>query len=225
MDHFGRLAHLRTVGNVQRRQQPGLQRLVHPALVTAMFLHPIPVEIHVDQALVGLHHAVLQPGRDPQLLGLDRQYQRRLYLKRNRDLVELHQAAERGRDDRAGAGQADLSGDVGLVADREILVVQTMSLTPAVLDELLDRRLHQPDPAVVAVQTDVVDQVVHRVEAALILLAEDQLQPVPFVKRHPGVKVADRKGQRLAVVPVRRIADQAGPRVGVFADQEHEGSG
>ena len=52
----------------------------------------------------------------PQLLLLDEQHERWLHLERELDVVELHQAAQRGDDDRAGAGEADLPRNRRLVA-------------------------------------------------------------------------------------------------------------
>ena len=84
----------------------------------------LAAEVHVDQPFVDLMHAVLQAGGDAQLVALDRQDQRRLHLERDLDVVELHQAAQRGDDDRARPGQAHLARDRGLVADGEVPVVQ-----------------------------------------------------------------------------------------------------
>jgi len=221
VDHLGRLAHVGAVGNVERRQERGVERLVHAALEAAARLHPLAVEVHVDQAFVHLDHAVLQAGRDPQLLSLHRQHQRRLYPARDLDAVELRQAAERGHDDRAGAGQPDLPGDVGLVADGEIPLVKPLFSGLTVLDEPLDRRLDQPDPAVVAVQLHVVGQLPDRAEAALVFLAPDDLHLVPLVERHLGLEVRHDDRDRLAVVAVRRVADQAGAGVRLLPDQEH----
>ena len=69
------------------------------------------------------------------------------------------------------------------------MVVQDVALTTAIVDELLDRSLDQTQAAVVAVQADVVDQFLERVEAALIMLAGNQFHLVPLVERHLGRKV------------------------------------
>ncbi len=111
--------------------------------------------------------------------------------------------------------------DVGLVADGEVAVVQDVALTTAIVGELLDRSFDQTQAAVVAVQADVVDQFLERVEAALIILAGNQFHLVPLVERHLGRKVAHDRRQRLAVVTVGRIADQTGAGVRALADDQH----
>ena len=221
MDHFGRFALVPAIGNVQRRQQSGIERFILAVREAMILPHPRPVEIHIDQTFIDLRDPVLQSGGDTQFLGLHAKHQRRLNFAGNSDPIEFHEASQRGDDNRAGAGQPDLPRDVALVANRKVLRVQRKSLAATVFDELLDGGLHQPDPAVVTVQADIADQFVDRVESGLIVPAENDLDAVPFVKGDFRVEVAHNQGQRLAEVAVRGIADQPGTCTSPFSDQLH----
>ena len=221
MDHLRRLARVGRVGHVERRQEGRIERLVDPAAEPGDRLHLLPREVHVDQPLVDLDHAVLEPGGDAQLVGLHRQDQGRLDALGDFDPVKFHQAAEGGHDDRARAGQPDLPWDVALVADREVSIVEPETLLLAILDESLYGGLHQADAAVIAVQVDVLRKLFNGSEPAVIFLAEDDLHLVPFVKRRFGPVVADDERDRLAGVAVGRVSDQPRPGVGPLADQEH----
>jgi hypothetical protein len=108
------------VGEVQRGQQRGVEPFVRIALEPVHHLLPLDPEVHGDEPLVDLDDAVLKPGRDGELLLLDGEDEGGLGGERDGDVVELHQAAQGGHDDRAGSGQADLPRDRGLVADREV---------------------------------------------------------------------------------------------------------
>ena len=90
-----------------------------------------------------------------------------------------------------------------------------------VLDELLDGGLDQANAPVVAVQLDVADQILDRLEPALILLAGDHLDLIPLVERHLRVKISDDQRDRLAVIAVGRVADQPCPSVRSLANQQH----
>ena len=144
-----------------------------------------------------------------------------LHLQRESDVVELHQAAQGGDDDRARAGEADLPRNRRLVAHREIAIVKRQPSRRAVLDEPLDRRLDQPDAAVVAVQSNVAREVVDRVEPRAVIVGQHDLDRVPLVERDLRPVVANAERQRLAVIAVGRIAEQAGTGVGALTSEEH----
>src|SRR4051812_33514107 len=99
--------------------------------------------------------------------------------------------------------------------------MQVDLLAVAVLDELLDRSFDQSHAAVVAVQLHVADEVVDGAEAVLALRAEDEFHVVPLVEDGLDVEILDDQRDGLAVVPVRRVADQAGAGAGALADEEH----
>jgi hypothetical protein len=80
-----------------------------------------------------------------------------------------------------------------------------------VFHEPLDGRLDQPDAAVVAVQAHVAGQLEHRVELRAVVVGQHDLDRVPLVEHDLGPVVADAERDRLAVVAVGRVAEQAGP--------------
>ena len=80
-----------------------------------------------------------------------------------------------------------------------------------ILDELLDRRLDQPNPAVVAVQFDVAHQFLDGAKATAILLREDDLHVFPFVQHDLGPEIPHDHRERLPVVSVRWIPHQSRP--------------
>ena len=106
-------------------------------------------------------------------------------------------------------------------ADREVPLVEGVPLGLAVLGELLDGGLDERDAAEVAVHLHVVDQVVDRAEAVLVLVGPDQLQVLPLVEDGLGEEVADDERDGLAVVAVGGVADQPGAGVGAATEQEH----
>src|SRR4029450_8478693 len=124
-------------------QQSRVERLVGTVEEAALLRHPLGGEVHVNQPFVDLNNAVLQPGGDAQLVGPHGEGQLPLDLARDGHAVEVHQTAEGGDDDGAGAGQADLPRNVAVIADGEVALVQGKPLADAVLDELLDGRLDQ----------------------------------------------------------------------------------
>ena len=221
MKDLGRPTGLDAVGQVQRRQQGRVHRLIGPAPQPGVLLHPPTGEIHVHQPFVDLDDAVLHAGGHAQLLALHRQRQRGLHVAGDFHPVKLHQRTQDGHDDRAGTGQPHLAGNVALVAKREVAIVQPTAFLPAILGKTLHRRLHQPQAAVIAVQADLADQLVQRAVAAFILPAGHQLQAVGFRQRRLGPEVPHDDRQRLAEIAVRRVADQAGPGVCSLADRAH----
>ena len=70
----------------QRWEQTGVERLVAPVAVLG---HVARIEVHGHQPAVGLGHAVLQAGGDPELLGLHREGEAREQLAPDLDIVEL----------------------------------------------------------------------------------------------------------------------------------------
>src|SRR5207253_11480491 len=108
--------------------------------------------------------------------------------------------------DGTGAREPDLARDVAVIAHREIALVQRETLAVAELDELLDGRLDQAQPAVVAVQLDVTDEVLDRAETTVVLLGPDQLDVLPLVEDDLGTEVAHAQRYGLAVVAVGRVA-------------------
>src|SRR5207249_14458 len=120
-----------------------------------------------------------------------------------------------------GAGQAHLPGNVALVADGEIPLVKGVSLSQAILDKFLDGRLDQPHAAIVAVQLHVADQLVDRAKPALILIGPNQLHILPFVEHDFRAEIADDEGERLAVIAIGRVADEAGSGVGPVTQEQH----
>ena len=152
------------------------------------------------------------------------QDERRLRFDRNLHVVEVHQAAQRRHDDGARAGKAHLARNRGLVPHREVPVVQPHPHGTAVLHEPLDRRLDQADAAVVAVQADIACQVVHRVEAGAVVVGEHDLDGVPLVQHHLRPEIADADRNRLAVIAVGWIAEQAGARVGALTGEKQSGT-
>jgi hypothetical protein len=53
-----------------------------------------------------------------------------LRLDRNLEVVERHQAPQRGDDDGAGAGEADLPRNRGVVPDGELAIVEREIVLP-----------------------------------------------------------------------------------------------
>ena len=168
-----------------------------------------------------LDNAVLQSAGNTPLLDLHQKGQRQLNLPGNLNTVELHQAPKCRDDNRTRATEPDLTGDITFVAHRKVAIVERVALALAVFDELFDRRFHQPNAAVVTVKLYVADQLVNRAEAVLIVLAQHQLHVVPRVKDHLGGEVAEDQRDRLAVIGVRGISDQSGPRVGLLTNDKH----
>ena len=79
----------------------------------------VGVELHVDHRIGALHQAVLEPGGDPEVLGLGRQRHDRQRIRRERlEAGVPGDRPQRGDDDRARPGQADRPGDRGVDADR-----------------------------------------------------------------------------------------------------------
>jgi hypothetical protein len=89
--------------------------------------------------------------------------------------IELHQTAQRGDDDRARAGEADLPRNRRLVSDRESPIVKRQVPRLTMLDEPLDGRFDQPDAAVVAVQAHVAGELVHRIESRAVIVGQHDL--------------------------------------------------
>ncbi len=184
----------------------------------------LPAEVHIDQNLVRLRHAILQARRHVQLVALHRQHERRLHHQRNLDVVEVHQAPQRGRDDGARSGQANLARDVGVVSDGKVLIVERHAGGAAIVDEPLDGGFDQPDAAVVAVQGDIARQVVDAAKPGAVLFGQHDLDGVPLVEDHLRREIAHDQRDRPAVVPVGGIAHERGPRVRALPDDDHRRS-
>src|SRR5438552_154318 len=82
-------AEAHVVGEIARRQEGGIEALV--VIAAEAVHHPLALaaEIHRDETLVDLDHAVLQAGGDAQLLALDGEHEARLHRKRHLYAVEL----------------------------------------------------------------------------------------------------------------------------------------
>ena len=187
-------------------------------------LHERAVEVHVNQALVHLHHAVLQPGGDVQLLRLHAQRQRRLLRLGQVDFVKPHQRPQRGDDDRARPAEADEPRDICGVGEREVRPTgQVDVLLAAVVVEALDARLDEPQTAVVAHEFGVAEEVGDRVETAQIRVAGLDLEAVGFLQRHGRGEVAQGEADGLAEVAVGGVADESGAGVGLGSDAAHCG--
>ena len=178
-------------------------------------------EVHVHQPLVGLRDPILQSRRHAQLVALDRQHQRWLDHQRHVHGVELHETTQRGGDDRARPRQADLARDVGVIADREVLIVQRHTGRAAVVDESLDGGLDQPDAAVIPVQRHVERQILDAAKPGAIFLGQHDLDGVPLVEHDFRREVANDEREGPAAIAVGGIADQRRPRVGALADDVH----
>jgi len=181
MDDFGRFGGPVVVGQIEWRQQVGIERFVVSVLETFLFFHDRLPEVHEDDPLVRLGDAILQPGRDTQFLRLHRENQRGLKVFWDDDVIEPHQAAERRGNDSAGTGQSDLPGNVRRVSNREVPIVKADGAARAEIDEFFYGGLDQANAPVVAVQADVVGQVVDGVEQVLVVPAPDDFQIRPFV--------------------------------------------
>src|SRR5207247_6820953 len=89
----------------------------------------------------------------------------------------------------------DWSSDV---CSSDLPLVEGVPLGLAVLGELLDGGLDERDAAEVAVHLHVVDQVVDRAEAVLVLVGPDQLQVLPrSEERRVGTDGQSRRGATL----------------------------
>ncbi|MPN53417.1 hypothetical protein SDC9_201081 [bioreactor metagenome] len=117
--------------------------------------HEFPVKIHIDQALINLRDAVLQPGWYRKLFVLHRENQVCLNRLRDSQPVEAHQSTHTSRNNRAGAGHTNTARDIGLVAQREITPIQLDAIGLAVIVKNLDARLEQTDSAVIAIEQHV----------------------------------------------------------------------
>ena len=129
------------------------------------------LEVHEDESVVDLDHAVLEAAVDAQLLALRLQADRRLVLERNRHLVELHQRLQHRGADRRGAGEADETRDVDAVLDREVALRKRDAVGLAVLEEPLGDGLQEADAAVVSVEPEVAGHLVQRREHRIVDLA------------------------------------------------------
>ena len=207
--------------DVNRRRRGGRQ-----VLVTAgpRRFDERAVEVHVNQAFVHLHHAVLQPGGDVQLLRLDAQRERRLLRLGQLDFVKPHQRPQRGDDDCARPAEADEPRDVGGVGKREVRPTgQIDVLLAAVVVEAFDASLHQPQTAVVAHELGVAEEVGDGLEAAQIRVAGPDLEAVGFLQRDRRGEVAEGEADRFAEVAVGGVADESGAGVGLGGDAAHCG--
>ena len=87
------------------------------------------------------------------------------------------------------------------------------------------RRLDQPHAAVVAVQLLVAEELVDAVELRQVAVGRDDLEVRALPQVHGRREVADDERDRLAEVPVGRVADEAGAGVGVGGDDHEEAPG
>ena len=205
---FGAFAELGLEGDVERREQPRVDLFVEPV---AFALHVRFVEVHENGTFIHLDDAVLQPCGDAEFFVLHAEDDARLEVLRDvlvRHAVELHQRAKCGGDDGARPGHADAGGDGAVVFQPEAAVVQRDAALGAFAVKALHRRLEQPHPAVVAVKRDVGDELVDAVEPRMVALVRDDLDFLRLDEFHPRGVVADDKGDGLAEVTIRRIADE-----------------
>ena len=73
MEYLGGFTDVRPKGNVDRWQRQRIERLIVTTIVSIQSALCRHGEIHRDEALVNLNHAILQAGADPQFLFLDGQ--------------------------------------------------------------------------------------------------------------------------------------------------------
>ena len=121
------------------------------------------------------------------------------------------------------SGQPDLIGDIRMVPESEVGVVQLQIVLPAVVDEPFDTGFEQTQPAVVSVQLDIAHEMLNALEPQQVAIVWQDLEFGRFPEADLGVKVADDEGDGLTVITVRRVSNQPGTRVGLSAD-EHRGS-
>jgi len=218
MENFGALGEFGGVGDVERWQQGGVDLLVMAvALLGEVFL----AEIHEHHAFVGLDHPVLETGGDAEFLGFHRKDEVGEHGGADAHTVVGHQSAEAGGDDGARSGHADVVRDVGVVADGEVVGVETDAALPAVVVKPFHRGLEEAQAAVISERPRVFHQIADAFETHFVAPGrfDDQLRRFP--KGNFRRKIADDERDRLAVVAVGRIADQAGTGVGSGAD-DHE---
>ena len=132
---------------------------------------------------------------------------------RDVDTVETHQCAHGRGDDSGGPGETDTHGNVRMVLQREVAWRQLNPLLPGVVQEALDRGLYQAQAAVIAVEPHVLRQLLQGGKIHAVLLAGGDIEEGGFVAGHPRRKVAQDDRDGLAEVPIRGVADQAGPTV------------
>ena len=145
--HFRAFAERRPVGDVHIRQQARIHTLV---LAVAARLHQGPGEIHIHQALIGLHHAILQSRGNAQLPGFRLQRQVGLHRKRNLQPVILAERAQRRRDDGARSAEPQALRHIGVVLQREVAIRQLGALLAAVIHQADNQCLDDPNTAVIA---------------------------------------------------------------------------
>ena len=218
MHHFGALGEGVVVGHEERREPFGVQ--VHVGAV-ALPVHDLPREVHEHDPFVDLDHPVLQPRPDAQFVGLDAEDERGQLRLRDLDIVEGHQRTHRGGDDAAGAGQPHAQGNARLVGYREVAAVERDAVQAAVVAKGLDRRLDQPDAAVVAVALHVLDERGAALELQVIPLTRNDDQVGRLVTGHLGGEVAQDDSNRLAEKPIGRVADEPGPAIGFGANDHY----
>jgi len=132
---FGAFAEAGGVGNVDVGEGSGIEFLVD---AVAAFFDGGAVEVHEDNAFEGLDDAVLEASGDAEFVVFDAEDEGGEEVGRDLDLIELHEGAPAGGDDGAGAGHADLRGDIAGVAKGEIATVEGDFFADAVVVEAFD---------------------------------------------------------------------------------------
>ena len=110
-------------------------------LAGATRFHHGLIEIHVDQALIGLRNAVLKTRRNLQFIGFNRQNQVSQIRLWDGDAIECHQGPHARRNDGTGPRQAHKVRNVRIIAQREIALMQDDALLAAMIIKTLHRRL------------------------------------------------------------------------------------
>ena len=215
VEDLGALGEVGAVGDVKRQIIRDLDRFVD---AVAVLFHVSLVEIHVNRRLIDLRHAVLKSGFDAELVELDGQHEVGEDRLRNFDLEEADHGAHGGRDDRGGPRHAEAVRDVRLIAQREVVAAELDVLLLTVGVKCLYASLEQTDATVVAELRDAAREIGHVLVSVVVEYGRQDLEIGRFVQRDLGAVVAEYERDRLAEIPVGRVADERGARICFFAD-------
>ena len=217
VEDFGAFAEAGGVGDVDVGKGSGVEFLVD---AVAAFFDGGAVEVHEDDTFEGLDDAILQASGDAEFVVFDAEDEGGQEVGRDFDLIELHEGAPAGGDDGAGAGHADLRGDIAGVTESEIATVEGNFFADAIVVEAFDGGFQKTDAAIVAELADIAGEGVDAREDGVVAFGGLDGEFGAFEKGDFRPVVADDEGDGFTKVTVRGIADETGASVG-FGGDEH----